>query len=533
MRRPILAALSAALLLAGAPVAAAKTLVFCSEGNPESLNPQLVTSATGIDAGRPMFDYLVEFKPGTTQLEPALAESWTISEDGRTYTFRLRDNVQFQSNDAFAPTRPLTSEDVVFSLERQWKPDHPFHSVGNSRFDYFTDIGMGELLESIEAPDERTVRIRLTRPEAPFLADLALPFNSIMSAEYAAAMMKAGTPGRVDTQPIGTGPFRLDSYMPEVAVRFRAFEGHWRGRPAIDTLVFSITPTPAARLTKLKSGECHVSAFPSPADAAQIEADPRLRLLKENGFNVGYLALNTSRPPFDDVRVRRALNYAIDKDAIIQAVFSGMATAAKNPMPPTLWGYDDEIQPYPYDPAAARRLFEEAGLTGGVSADLWYIPISRPYSPDSKRIASMIADDLETLGVRVDLKTQDWNTYRESLMQGEPDAALYGWTGDTADPDNFMSTLLSCTAARVGGNNIARWCDKRFDALVTEAKSIPDQERRTFLYKQAQRIFHDEAPWVPIAHSLFLVAIRKEVANFTIDPRGYHDFSRVDLLGGN
>ena len=163
--------------------AAAKTLVFCSEGNPESLNPQLVTTTTGMNAGRPMFNNLVEFQPGTTTIVPGLAESWTVSPDGTDYTFRLRQGVRFHANAAFTPTRDMNADDVLFSLLRQWKEDHPFHNVSGASFDYFKDMGMPDLLKSIDKVDARTVRIRLNRPVAPFLADLAMPFNVILSAE--------------------------------------------------------------------------------------------------------------------------------------------------------------------------------------------------------------------------------------------------------------------------------------------------------------------------------------------------------------
>ena len=519
------------LMIAGACLgpAAAKTLVFCSEGSPETISPPLAITGTAMDAARPMFNNLVEFARGSTQLQPALAESWTISSDGLRYTFKLRAGVRFHSNPDFTPTRTLNAQDVVFSFMRQWKPDHPFHEIGGGRFDYFVDMGMPSLIAGIEALDDMTVMISLTRPEAPFLADLALPFNAILSAEYANAMMAAGTPEKLDLQPIGTGPYAFTDFRRNVAVRYRAFAGYWRGPQPIDTLVFSITPTAAARLTKLKAGECHIAAFPAPSDAGEIGADNDLRLMTLGGFNIGYLAMNTDRPPFDDVRVRRALNLAIDRESILSEIFAGTGIAAKNPLPPVLWAYDDAISAIPYDPKEARRLFEEAGITHGLDVDLWYMPVSRPYNPNGRRMAEMIAADLEPLGIRLDLKTADWDVYREKLQNGETTLSLYGWTGDNGDPDNFMHTLLSCTAARRGGNNIARWCDKTFDGLVTAAKTTADQSDRKRLYDKAQEVFHQKLPWVPIAHSIFMAATRAKVRNFVMDPLGYYQFEGVDV----
>jgi dipeptide transport system substrate-binding protein len=525
-RLPVALALASVLSLSPA---AAKTLVFCSEGNPEALNPQIITTTTGMNASRPMFNTLVEFIPGSTTIAPGLAESWSVSDDGLKYTFRLRRGVKFHASDAFRPTREMNADDVLFSLLRQWKEDHPYHRVSGSRYDYFEDLGMGELLSAIEKLDDHTVQIRLKRPDAVLLANLAMPFNVILSAEYADAMLRAGTPERVDREPIGTGPFTFVGFQKDVAVRYRRFTDYWNGAQPLDTLVFAITPNPAVRLNKLRSGECHLMAFPNPADTPKIAADPNLQLLTQEGFNIGYLALNTTKKPFDDVRVRRAINMAIDKTSIISAVYQGAGIVAKNPVPPTLWSYNDEIKDYPYDVAQAQRLLVEAGYPEGFQSELWYMPVSRPYNPNGKRIAEMIEADLSKIGIRLKLVTAEWNEYRTKLQAGEAPMALYGWTGDNGDPDNFLHVLLGCTAARVGGNNIAKWCQKDFDTLVTKAKFIADRSERERLYRQAQVIFKAEAPWVPIAHSVVFMAARRGVTGFRMDPLGRHIFEGVDL----
>ncbi len=510
--------------------ATAKTLVYCSEGNPESLNPQIVTTTTGINAGRPFFNNLVEFAPGATEPTPALAESWEVSDDGLEYVFHLRRGVRFHSSDNFTPSREMNAEDVIFSFERQWKSDHPYHGVGGTDYDYFKDMGMPDLLESIEKLDDFTVRFRLTRPEAPFLADLAMPFNIVQSAEYAEKLLQAGTPEKFDAEPIGTGPFAFEGFQPDVAVRYRAFEGYWGGKRAIDTLIFSITPNAAVRLTKLKAGECHVIAFPNPDDREEIEADPELRILQQEGMNIGYLALNTMHPLLHDLRVRRAINMALDKTAIIEAVYRGAGIVAKNPIPPTLWSYNDEVEDYPYDPAAAQQLMIEAGLAEGFDTDLWYIPVSRPYNPNGKRVAEMIQADLALIGIQAKLHSDEWPAYRARLQDGDVSMALYGWTGDNGDPDNFLNVLLGCTSARPGGNNIARWCDPAYEQLIAEAKLVTDQEQREELYREAQKIVHEQAPWVPLAHSVVFMATRANVTGFKMDPLGRHAFEDVDLL---
>jgi dipeptide transport system substrate-binding protein len=526
MRRVCALALAALLTATAAP---AKTLVFCSEGDPRSLNPQLVTDTTGMNAGRPMFNNLVEFETESLRIVPALAERWTISEDGLAYTFHLRPGVNFHASDIFKPTRPFNADDVIFSINRQWKEDHPFHKVSGRQYDYFRDVGMPELLDRIEKVDDDTIRITIKRPEATFLPSLAMPFNVMLSAEYGDLLSGQGRKELIDEAPIGTGPFVFVGYQKDVVVRYRAFPDYWAGRQPVDTLVFSVTPNAAVRLTKLKSGECHVMAYPNPADVARISSDPALNLLSQEGLNIGYLGLNTTRKPFDDVRVRRAVNMAIDKAAIVEAVYGGAGTVAKNPIPPMLWSYNGEVADYPFDPDGARRLLAEAGYAAGFETELWYLPVSRPYNPNGKRVAEMMQADLAKLGIQLRLVTSDWSSYRAKLLGGETPMALFGWTGDIGDPDNFLDVLLGCTAARPGGNNIAKWCDPAYDALVTRAKRVLSREEREALYREAQVIAKREAPWVPIAHSLVYMATRKEVTGFRMDLLGRHSFDGVDL----
>lgn len=518
------------MLLAFLPaMGRASTLVFCSEGMPESISPHLVTTTTGQNAARQMFDTLIDVKPGTTRLVPSLAQSWTVSDDGLVYTFALREDVAFHSNARFIPTRNMNADDVIFSLERQRDAENPFFKSGGGQFPYFEDTGMPSLLKSIEKLDDHTIRLVLAVPDATFLANLALPLSAVMSKEYADLLIEAGKPELLDTEPIGTGPFAFADLMSDVTIRYRAFDKHWRGRPKIDTLVFSITPNSSVRLNKLKVGECHVMAFPDPSDIAAIAANPDLELMQLEGYNVGYLAMNVTKPPFDDVRVRLAVALAIDKQSIIDAVYRGSGVVAKNPLPPASWAYDDAIVDHPYDPDEAWALLSEAGYGDGLDTDLWYIPVNRPYSPNGKRIGEMIAADLERIGIRAHLVTKEWGPYRTALQNGEHTMALYGWTGDNPDPDNFLNILLGCRSAGVGGNNVAKWCDPVYDALVSEAKTAADTERRAALYKKAQEIVSQEVPWVPLAHSVVFMAKRKGVENFIMDPLDRHLFADVQL----
>lgn len=512
------------------PADAAKTLVYCSEGNPDDLSPSLARTNTSFDSIIPVFDNLVRFDPKSHAIVPGLAESWTVSPDGLVYTFKLRANVLFHGTDQFKPTRTANADDVLFSFQRQWLSDHPFHKVSGKHYDYFDDMALPTLLKAIEAVDPLTVRFTLSRPEAPFLADLTMPFAAITSAEYAGQMLRKGTPELFDREPVGTGPFQLVSYEKDVAVRFKAFDEHWGGRPALDNLVFAITPNAAIRLNKLQAGECHVMSFPNPADVPKIEADPGLTLMQQEGLNVAYLAFNVQKKPFDDVRVRHAVSMAIDKAALVNAIYGRFGRVAKNPLPPTIMGYNDATVDIPYDPAKASALLAEAGYADGFETDLWYMPVARPYMPNGKRVAEMMRSDLASIGVRANLVTVDWSVYMKRMMNGDHQTGLIGWTGDNGDPDNFLYVLLGCEAARQGGGNMAKWCHPEFDGPVVRAKQTADVAERTALYHQAQVVFKREAPWLPLAHSLVFMAMRKEVRGYVMNPFGLHPFATVDLV---
>jgi dipeptide transport system substrate-binding protein len=521
----VVASTVAALALGAS--AQAKNLVYCSEGSPEGFNPSLYTAGTTFDASsRPVFNRLVEFERGTTKIVPALAESWEVSDDGLAYTFNLRKGAKFHTTADFTPSRDFNADDVVYSFERQLKADHPYHKVSGGAYEYFNGMGMPDLLKSIEKVDDHTVKFTLTKPEAPMIANLGMDFASVLSAEYADQMMAAGTPEKVDLNPVGTGPFQLVAYQKDAVIRYKAHPDYWGGKAAIDNLIYAITPDPSVRYQKLKAGECHVMPYPNPADIEAMQADPDINLMEQEGLNVGYLAFNTEKEPFTDRRVRQALNMAINKQAIIDVVFQGAGKAAKNPIPPTIWSYNEATQDYAYDPAKAKALLDEAGISG-LKTNIWAMPVQRPYNPNARRMAELIQADWAKVGVEAEIVTFEWGEYLKRSKEGEHETILLGWTGDNGDPDNFLYVLLGCDAA--SGANRARWCHKPFDDLLRKAKQISDVGERTKLYEQAQLIFKEEAPWVTIAHSVVFKPLRKEVQNFKIDPFGGHVFYGVDI----
>ncbi len=523
-----LVATGATLLVLTAGAASAKTLVYCSEGSPEGFDPALYTSGTTFDASaHPIYNRLVEFRIGTTEVVPGLAEGWEASDDGLEYTFRLRPGVTFHSNDTFTPSRDFNADDVIFSFERQRLDDHPYNDVSGGTWEYFQGMGMPDLVKSVEKLDDMTVRFTLNRPEAPFVANLAMDFASILSAEYADAMMAAGTPEALNQAPVGTGPFSFVAYQKDAVIRYAANPDYWRGASPLDNLIFAITTDNSVRYQKLQAGECHIMPYPNPADIDAMKADADINMLEQEGLNVGYLAYNTTVPPFDNANVRKALNMAIDKQAIIDVVFQGSGQIAKNPIPPTMWSYNDSVQDDPYDPDAARAMLEAEGVSD-LSMKIWAMPVQRPYNPNARRMAELIQEDFDRIGVDVEIVSYEWGEYLSRSRELDRDGAvLLGWTGDNGDPDNFLAVLLGCDGREA--SNRAQWCHQPFEDLIRQAKVITDVSERTRLYEQAQVVFKEQAPWATIAHSVVYMPMRNKVEGYIVHPLGGHIFYGVDI----
>lgn len=521
--------LSATALLLSSTALSAKTLVYCSEGSPENFTPAINTTGTSLDAARPVYSQLVQFERGSTNVIPDLAEKWDVSADGKTILFHLRKGVKFHVGvGGFTPSRDFNADDVLFSFNRQWQPEHPYSKVSGGKYDYFNDMDMPALLDKIEKVDDLTVKMTLKEPNAPIMANLAMDFATIHSAEYADFLDKAGKKEQFDQVPVGTGPFQFVAYQKDAVIRFKAFDKYYGGKAKIDDLVYAITPDATARLAKLRAGECHVAVSPRPADLAEIGKDAALDLKSQPGLNIAYLAFNTQKKPFDDKKVRQAISMGIDQAAIIKDVYLGAGQAAKNLMPPTIWGYNDKVEGYKYDLAKAASMLKEAGVTGPLDVDLWWMPVQRPYNPNAKKIAEMMQADLAKLGLNAKLVSYEWGEYRKRLQNGEHMLGQLGWTGDNGDPDNFFF-LLGCAAARPGGQNLAKWCNKDFDDRLLKARGSFDVKERTKLYEEMQVIQHDEAPVFTIAHSVVYEPTRKEVVDWKISPLGRHEFYGVDL----
>ncbi|WP_419761286.1 ABC transporter substrate-binding protein [Pseudomonas fulva] len=524
---PLCKALLTAGLLTSASFANASNLVYCSEGSPGGFDPGQYTTGTDFDAAsETIFNRLAEFERGGTKAQPSLASSWDISEDGLTYTFHLREGVKFHTTEYFNPTRDFNADDVLFTFQRMLDRNHPFRKAYPSEFPYFTDMGLDKNIAKVEKTDDKTVVFTLNAVDAAFVQNLAMSFAAVHSAEYADQLLKAGKAADINQKPVGTGPFVFSRYQKDAVIRFKGNKEYWAPELVkIDNLIFSINTDASVRAQKLRAGECHVTLNPRPADLKALQADKNLNVPTEPGYNVGYIAYNVTRAPFDKLEVRQALDMAVNKSAIIDAVYQGAGQLAVNGMPPTQWSYDESIKDAAYDPEKAKQLLKAAGVKEGTEITLWAMPVQRPYNPNARLMAEMLQSDWAKVGIKARIVSYEWGEYIKRAHAGEHDAMLIGWTGDNGDPDNWLGTLYGC--ASVDGNNFSKWCDAEYDKLVVAAKRVTDQEQRSELYRQAQVVLKREVPITPIAHSTVYQPMRTSVKGFQISPFGRNSFIGV------
>lgn len=490
-------------------------LVVAQAADIITLDPVRATDSESIEVGGLLFEGLVGWRAGTTEIEPRLATSWQVSEDGRVWTFQLRPHVQFHDGTT------LDAKAVVFSFERLLVKGHPYGIVGGSNYwrSMLTDV------DKVVAVDPLAVEIHVRRKYAPLLGNLAK--YPIVSPTAVARWGDA-----FSEHPIGTGPFVFEDWAKGSRVVVRRNLEYWGVPPVLNQIVFQVVGDARQRLINLESGSVDLATSILPDEQPFVELHPDLELHYTSGNNITYLALNVNRPPFDDPRVRRAANFAVNKEPIVKLGFQGRATAADTPLPPSMWAYHSPATRYQYDPVAARRLLGEAAAEGRFDPDriynLYAPSTPRPYLPQPERVARYIQASLAQAGIRTRLVLQPYAQHRAAVQRGEHDLCVFGWIGDTGDPDNFLYVLLhSKQAEGEVAQNVAFYRDPEVDQLLLEAQAVADQDDRAALYAKIQDKIAEDAPWVPIAHSDLVVAGRTELDRVVLSPTGHPEYPLI------
>ena len=500
-----------------------KPLVYCADASPEGFDPALWDSSSTSNVTTQIFQGLVGYRRGSSELVPELATAWTVSPDARTFTFTLRPGVAFHTTPWFTPTRDFNADDVVFSFSRLIDPRLPFNQAFPATFVYPQSLGLASMVAGIDRLGPMQVRFRLHRPNVNFLSYFAASFAGLHSAEYAAQLLAQGQASRINNWPVGTGPWRFKSYRKDDVLRLQPHPGYWRGVQQPRALVYAISREPNVRVQKLARGECHVAAAIRDVDISALSGHPQVNILKIQALNISYLAFNLKKPPVDRREVREALDIAIDRDALFRVLFPrGDALQAVSAFPPAVPGFNKALR-NEYDPARAKQLLAAAGHAQGFEIDLWALPISRPTNPNGQLMAQMIQADWARIGVKARILSYEWGEYLKRANNGEHHVYMSGWSSGIASADEFLTPNLTCAASRGG----IKFCNPEFDALVDAARAEVDEAKRLALFVQAQAIFKRERPWMPMAHSSVYLPLRKDVVGFVMSPNGSVDFEGV------
>lgn len=493
-----------------------KTLVFGRGSDSITLDAAIPTDGESIYVTNQIYDTLVRYETENTEVKPALATDWEVSDDNLEWTFQLRDDVTFHDGNDF------TAKDVVFNFER-WTTSSEFFYYG-----YMfgaTEDNMKGIIDKVEATDDYEVKITLSEPNAPFLQTLAMPPFGIASPE---AVEESGDD--YFKNPVGTGPFVFEEWIPDDSITVSKNEDYFGEVAKVDQVVFRVIPDNGARFMELQAGSIDLMNGLNPQDIQTAESDEDLQIIRRPSMNVAYMALNTDKEgPMSEKLVRQAINLAIDKEQLI-TLYEGIGKAAVNPIPPSLWGYNDEIKDYDYDVDEAKKLLAEAGYADGFDITLYTFANPRDYMPQPKVTAQAIQEMLKEVNINVEIVENDWDSHLTATENAEHDMAFLGWTGDNGDPDNFFYVLLDKDNTKVGSaGNVAFYKSDAVHDLFKDAQMEMDQDKRTEYYMEAQEIIHDDAPWVPIAHTTPPLAGKKGITDYLPHPTGSEPFNLVEI----
>jgi peptide/nickel transport system substrate-binding protein len=515
MRRILV--LTCATLLAFGTARADTTLVVSMAADPTGLDPEAVLNNTSGFVMATIYDSLVRYKPGTVEVEPGLAQSWDISSDGLTYTFHLRKGVKFQDGS------PVNADAIAQNIDRQYNKSSPIYIYNTGPVESYRDFTYGAM-ESYRAINDDTVEIKLKAPSAALLASLAMVWNGVVSPTAAA---KYGKDFR--NHPVGSGPFIFKEWRQRDAVALDANPDYWKSKPKVDHLVFKEYPDAQAGLLALKRGEVQIMGDVATSVVPALKSDPSLVVVTQPGLVVNGMAMPNEVPPFNDKRVRQALNYAVDKEAINKALYSGLAATMTSPLPEAQWGFDKTMTGYKYDPAKAKQLLAAAGVKDGLKVELLAYSTPRGYNPAGPDLAVALQGYFKKVGIDADIRKLDMGAFLATARSGKYQGMfLSGFSGDNGDPDNFLDSLFDAREIPVG--DTSHYKNDQVEKLLAEARTTPDMAKRVALYKTIQRQIMDDAPWVFVNSVLQVRATRKDVKGFRLNPtQMFFDMDQVSI----
>ena len=482
------------------------TLIVGMEAEISSFDPAV---ATGTSTSRPlsnMFDPLVNTLGNKSEIQAALAQSWRVAEDAMSITLKLRPGVKFHDG------TDLTADAVVMSFERMLDKGNPYY-YGPYTFPPF----FFSAYKASKAVDPLTVRFELNRPDVTFLAEMVWVTGAIVSPTAVKNLARDFL-----NKPVGTGPFRFVSWEKNVKSTMERFDGYWRGAPRLDRIIWKPIIEEAQRFNQLASGEVDLITSLDPQFVPAVQANPNLQLIQAPSLHTWFVFFNLHETHFKDKRVRHAVNYAIDKEAIIKRILRGAGVLSHGWGWPHTWAYEPNVVEYPYNPKKAKELLAAAGYPNGFDVD-FYVPESGSGMIAPKEIGTIMQANLKQIGVNVRITTEEWISYIATYRKGLDNIhgkqfgmAQRSWLNPTDDPGTYANYVSSGPLTK--NANLGYYENPEYDKLLADALTTPDRAKRAEMYRKAQRIFAEDAPWIFMFHANYVIAARRNVNGIVLNP---------------
>ena len=526
-------------------------LIYCTHASGFSFNPQTSDAGTSMNVvTEQIYNKLFEIS-NTAIPTPILAQSYSISPDGKIITIYLRKGIKFHHTDWFKPTRDFNADDVVFSLNRvlgyetylptleQSAVDYKnpqyriFHEQAKKvRFPYFESIKLNQKIESVKALNPHTVQITLFKPDASILSHLASQYAIIFSQEYAVQLNADDNLVQLDLLPVGTGPYKVKNYFRNQYVRLEKNEDYWKKDAKIKNIIIDLSTDRTGRLVKFFNGECQIASYPEVSQLGLLkENDKRYYVKSAEGMNLAYLAFNFQNAVIQDEQVRRAIAQAINRQRIIKTIYHNTATVANNIIPNISWASSVNTPDFAYDfnPSKAKKVLQDKQL----HLNMWVLNEEQVYNPAPLKTAELIKEDLNNVGVNVTIRSVTRTFLIDQLNKKSEnyDMILTGWLAGNLDPDSFMRPILSCNSASEM-TNLSNWCDEDFDQLMDKALDSPNLWERAHVYNQAQELILSKLPIVPLANMKRVLVVNSRVRHIEMNPFGSLNFSTLSLRKG-
>lgn len=486
--------------------------------DPVGLDPQAVEDNSAGFVMSTVYDELVEYKPGTTNVGPGLATSWKITNGGKTYTFNLRHGVKFQDGTLY------TANAQVADFSRLLNKNNPNYVMKEPNVQSFIPFTYS-LVKSYKAMGTYTLQVTLSQPFAPFLASLAMVWSGVMSPT---AVKKYGWKG-VLNHPVGTGPFEFVSWEKNNHVVLKANPHYWGSKPKVKSVIFQVVPEASTRVLQVEQGQAQIDADVTTQDYQSVVHNSKVKIYKQAGETINGVGMTVDSKPFTNKLVRQAMNYAVDRKQLAAGLFKGLATPMNSYLPPPIWSWSRNIRGFNFSPSKAEALLKKAGYPHGFSTTLLAYTNPRGYDPNPQGLALAVQQELGKIGVKVTIRNIDFTSFLNTIRSGKYKGMyLDGWSGDNGDPDDFLYEMFSSQMIPVGNSDHLR--DATLDALLNQARHASSRATRVKLYVQAQKRLNADAPWIMGDYVMQVRLASPTVHGFQLDPaQMFFDMQNVSV----